>query len=302
MAFPRLFRVHKIDLIFNLGDVPIPSDIPQVYLFDCPYRVYPDSVVWDRMDTKSRLASGVRSLVFKRWIRHATAVIAQTETMKGLLTSLYGLAGITVIPNAVSLENMAGGEPFYFDLPKDKTKLLYLTCYYPHKNLEVFLPLAKRIKEMALPYCLVVTLDATQHSKAVEFLNSIRSKELEDVIINVGPVPMANVPSLYAQCDALLMPTLLESFSGTYVEAMYHRKTILTSDFDFARDVCGDAAYYFDPLDPESILSAITLAFEEDRDRESRIEKGRIKLDGLLSWEQAFDKYQAVLEDVINED
>ena len=228
-------------------------------------------------------------------------MIAQTETMKGLLTSLYGLEGITVIPNAVSLENMSGGESFDFDLPKAKTKLLYLTYYYPHKNIEVFLPLARRIKEMALPYCLVVTLDAAQHSRAKAFLNSIRSEELQDVLINVGPVLMDNVPSLYAQCDALLMPTLLESFSGTYVEAMYHEKTILTSDLDFARDVCGDAAFYFDPLDSDSILSAITLAFAKDGERESRIEKGRMKLDGLLSWEQAFDKYQAILIEAINE-
>ena len=31
------------------------------------------------------------------------------------------------------------------------------------------------------------------------------------------------------------MPTLLESFSGTYVESMYFEKPILTSDLDFAK-------------------------------------------------------------------
>lgn len=300
MALPRLMRAHKIDLIFNLGDIPIPSNISQVYLFDWSYAVYPESVVWKKMDTKSFLIRRVKLFVFKRWIGQVTAVIAQTEAMKRLLVALYGLENVTVIPNAVSLENMGGGKLFDFDLSRDKTKLLYLTYYYPHKNLEIFLLLARKIKEMTLPYCLVVTIDATQHSKAEEFLNTVWSEELQDIIINVGPVPMDNVPSLYTQCDALLMPTLLESFSGTYVEAMYHQKTILTSDLDFARDVCGDAAYYFDPLDSDSILSAITLAFEEERERDSRIEKGRMKLDKLLNWAQAFDKFQVLLEDTID--
>jgi len=45
VALPRLMRAHKIDIIFNLGDIPIPSHIPQVYLFDWSYAVYPDNVV-----------------------------------------------------------------------------------------------------------------------------------------------------------------------------------------------------------------------------------------------------------------
>jgi len=65
------------------------------------------------------------------------------------------------------------------------------------------------------------------------------------------------VPSLYAQSDALLMPTLLESFSGTYVEAMFHKIVILTSKLDFAEDVCGESAFYFDPTSPEDILASI---------------------------------------------
>lgn len=121
---------------------------------------------------------------------------------------------------------------------------------------------------------------------------------MDEIVINVGPVSMDVVPSLYSQCDALLMPTLLESFSGTYVEAMFHHKTILTSNLDFAKDVCGQAAFYFDPLDPDSILSAINHAFEDNDKRMRKIEKGRKQLDQLLSWDQVFEKYQALLKDV----
>ena len=100
----------------------------------------------------------------------------------------------------------------------------------------------------------MITLASEQHFKAARILQTLKKERLDEVVINVGPVRMSNVPSLYNQCDGLLMPTLLESFSGTYVEAMYHRKTILTSRLDFAEDVCGAAAFYFNPLDENSIL------------------------------------------------
>ncbi len=299
VVMPWLLRFYKIDAVLNLGDIVIPTSIPQLYLFDWPYAVYPNSVVWSRMDAKSYLTRRVKLFVFKRWIKNVTTVIAQTETMKGKLESLYALKNVEVVPNAVPLENMTGGSFFDFDLPKNKIKFLYLTYYYSHKNLELFLPLARRIKENSLPYCIVVTIDSKQHSRAKRFLNSIKNERLDDVIINVRPVAMDAVPSLYDQCDALLMPTLLESFSATYVEAMFHRKTILTSNLDFAKDVCGQSAFYFDPLDPDSVLSAIQRAFEDTDERTRRIEEGRKRLDRLLSWNEVFAKCQTLLENVL---
>ena len=153
---------------------------------------------------------------------------------------------------------------------------------------------------MRFPYCLIVTIAAWQHRRAKELLDSLQKEGLDDTVINVGPVQMNYVPALYSQCDALLMPTLLESFSGTYVEAMYHRKVILTSNLDFAEDVCGEAAFYFDPLDVDSISDAINLAFGDDELRMQRIEEGARKLNEMPDWKQVFEKYQYVLQNIIN--
>jgi len=228
-AIPSLLRRYRVNLILNLGDIVIPSSLPQVYNFDWPYAVYPESIVWNRLDFPSYVERKAKLFLFKRYLRNATIVIAQSGTMKRRLEQLHGLSNIQIVPNAVSLENLSGGRARDFHLPKAKRKLLYLTHYYSHKNLEVLLPLAHRIKARGLPYCLVTTVSATQHRQARAFLDAVRQQGLDTEIINIGPVPMEEVPSLYAQSDALLMPTLLESFSGTYVEAMFHKIVILTS-------------------------------------------------------------------------
>ena len=95
------------------------------------------------------------------------------------------------------------------------------------------------------------------------------------------------------------LPSLLESFSGTYVEAMFHGKTILTSDFDFARDVCAQAAFYFDPLDPNSILSSIIRAFGDNEERMRRVREGTRRLTERPEWRDVFDHHLALLDEMM---
>ncbi len=297
---PKMIKDLNIDIIFNLADIPIPSDISQIFLFDWPYAAYPESTVWGTMDFKSSLIRRSKLYFFKKYLHHPKIVIAQTETVKKRLESIYGLKNIEVVPNAVSLENMGDGDEYDFNFPDGK-KLLYLTYYYPHKNLEIFIPLAQEIKRLELDYKLITTIDTSQHTGAAKFLEDIKKFDLENIIINIGPVDMKNVPSLYRQCDGLLMPTLLESFSGTYVEAMYHQIPIFTSDIDFASGVCEEAAFYFDPFDEKSILESINYAFENDKIRKEKINAGQKVLNNLLTWEQAFEKYQILIENIRNE-
>jgi len=295
-VMPKLLKNYNIDSILNIGAIAIPTNIPQLYLFQWAYAVYPNSIVWKRMDIKNYLSRKIKLFVFTKYIKYATAIIAQTKTMKKKLEFIYKLKNVEIVPNAVSLKNINGGKLFNFNLPKDKIKLLYLTYYYSHKNLEIFLPLAKKIKKMSLPYCIITTIAPTQHKRAKEFLNNVKNEKLDDIILNIGPVTMANVPSLYSQCDALLMPTLLETYGLPYVEAMYHQKTIFTSNLDFAKDVCGEAAFYFDPLDVNSILSSIKFAFKNNNIRIKKIKEGKEKLGRLLNCKQVFERYQELLD------
>lgn len=295
-----IVRKYNIGVILNFGDIIIPIKTPQVYLFDWAYAIYPESITWSRMDPKEKIIRKIKVMLIGRYIKMPEVIIAQTDVSRRRLIKYYEPKRIEVIPNAVSLDHLTGGKKRNFNLPWGSVKLLYLTKYYTHKNIEIFIPLALLIKEKRLPWVLIITIDERQHRNAKRLLNEIESLKLEQIIINVGPVEMESLPSLYEQSDALLMPTLLESFSGTYVEAMYHGKTILTSDYDFAHEICGDAAYYFDPMVVDTIFQAIQIAFSDSGTRYRKVAEGRHRLDGMLSWSQVFQRTQdTVLEWII---
>jgi len=299
-VIPRLVRKHKCDLIFNLADVPMPANAKQIFLFDWSYAAFPESPVWQMMDLKSWVIRKAKLHYFKKYLQHVDLMIAQTPVMKERLESLYDLRDVEVVPNAVSLDNLGLEETRDFRLG-DGLNLLYLTYYYPHKNLEVFLPLAREIKARKEQIRVITTIAPEQHPKAAQFLRDVKREGLDDVIHNIGPVSMKDVPSLFRQTDGLLMPTLLESFSGTYVEAMFHSKPIFTSDLPFATGVCQDAAYYFDPQDPREILEKILQSQRDPETRNRKIVAGKRVLGGLLTWEQAFDAYRHLFGKVFAE-
>ena len=114
--------------------------------------------------------------------------------------------------------------------------------------MEIFIPLAKKIKEQALHYQIIITISKNQSKEAKLYCQKIIQESLDSVIINVGSVYLEDIPHLYQLTDGLLLPTLLESYSGTYIEALFYEKPIFTSYFDFTKTVCKEAAFYFDPF------------------------------------------------------
>lgn len=294
LAMPRLLRRHRIEAILNFGDIVIPAAIPQLYNFDWAFAVYPEGSFWSRLKPSERLLYNVKLFFFRAYLKHATIVMAQTQAMVDRLRSSYRLPRVELVPPAVDAPREEAVAR-RFALPSGRMTFVYPANYYPHKNHDVLLDVARRIRSRRQPLTMVVTLDPDEHPGAAAFLGRVEQESLTAEIANVGRVPGAHMPSLYRECDALLMPSLLETFGFPYVEAMQHGLAILTSDRDFARSVCGDAAIYFDPADPESIAAEMERVFADELLRRDKTAIGAARSAAMWSSRQVFDRYQELL-------
>ena len=54
------------------------------------------------------------------------------------------------------------------------------------------------------------------------------------------------------------MPALIESYGLPYIEAQSLGIPIFTSNRDFAKELCKDSAFYFDPHDSKDIYKCIS--------------------------------------------
>ena len=140
-------------------------------------------------------------------------------------------------------------------------------------------------------YEFILTIDENNFSKYFS--------DFKENIINLGPVESKFCPYIYQQADALFLPTLLESFTASYPEAMKMKLPILTSNYSFAKDICGDAALYFDPLDPDDIAEKIKLVASNQHLRDKLIRNGQEILKTFETPETRARKTIELLEELI---
>ena len=148
----KLVTSHSFDVLLNFGDIPARVSAKQVFYFDWPYAVYDDIELWSRMRF-----SELVSKIFKRAYFHLAGdrpeyYIVQTQTMKKRLSAKLNNKPISVI-------DVGFNEADFIDLqavegafkPHIIPTLIYPTVMYPHKNVEILLPVAKYLKARNFP-------------------------------------------------------------------------------------------------------------------------------------------------------
>ncbi len=288
----RKINEFEPDLVLCLGNRGVAyRGARQLLLCHDPHLFYP-SQFYARETPKKKLVKWFQRRRLARDLKNTDTLFVQTEVAARRIGELFAYRGKTVIlPNAVSVDvneaPIGSQAPELIKQRAAKFKLFYLTRYYPHKNLELLVDLFDAFRDRLSGVCLFLTVEATQHPLANRLLADIERRGLGDSIINVGPLAQAELPTYFSHVDALIMPTTLESFSGTYLEAMSFSCPILTSDLDFARSICGDAALYFNPWDVESLFQALMRLIADPSLGEELRAKGRERLQSFgTTWEE----------------
>jgi hypothetical protein len=80
---------------------------------------------------------------------------------------------------------------------------------------------------------------------------------------------------------------------------MYHRLPILTSDLDFARAVCGDAALFFDPFDPVSIKNRIIQVMDSRCLQSDLVERGLVTLQKYPMNSDKVSSYIKIISEIL---
>ncbi len=214
----------------------------------------------------------------------------ESEDSKQRLSSFLNVSRnkISAISNTY---NPVFNQPLYEDnlLPpktKNEFRLVTISSYYKHKNLEIIkdvIPLLQQIKKTHFTF--ILTIEQSLFEKIF--------KGFERNLINLGPIPIRWCPKVYHESDALFLPTLVEIFTASYPEAMKMNKPILTSDLPFAHEICGEAAEFFDPLNPEDVASKIINLSNNPERQRLLIRKGE---EQLLQFETSESRARKLLE------
>lgn len=302
---PGVARDIAPDITIGLGNRALTGiSSPQLVLLHDPHLFYPVKHYARESSSRKMLKSFQRRRLAADLGRLAILLV-QTDTAEARVRECFAYTGRVVkIPNAISKNVeplLEYPEPDEFRTYRNYFKLFYLTRYYPHKNIEFLVDLFERYPDRTKNIRLFLTIDSKQHTGAKRLLHRLEKNRLRDRIINVGPLRQNQLGQFFSHSDALVMPTTLESYSGAYLEAMAFRTPILTSDLDFAREICGDAALYFNPWDIESLATSLDQVIKNKDLREKLKVLGAARLKCLqVNWNTNGRRVATLIDEMLS--
>jgi glycosyltransferase involved in cell wall biosynthesis len=232
----RALGLGELEAIhFPLG-VMIPTvDSPPAAttMHDLQHEVFPEFF--------SRGQLAYRRLVYGWTMRRSTVVVTDSEHARGTLVERHGLD-----PGRVRAIHLAvDHERFTPDGRQREPFLLYPANAWPHKNhprlFQAFALVRRERPELKL------LLTGAGHQRL----------HLPAGVESLGHVPIERLVDLYRTAAALVYPSLYEGFGIPPLEAMACACPAAVSEAASLPEICGQAAVYFDPLEPESIADGI---------------------------------------------
>jgi len=172
--------------------------------------------------------------------------------------------------------------------------MLSVSSTASHKNLKIMIPVSEYLEQKHPDFQFRFVL--TCEESAMPVPASIRHH-----FVFVGKVDVSECPNLYEQADIMFMPTLLECFTATYPEAMRMDVPIVTTDLEFARGLCEDAACYYSAIDAEAAAEAIYKVATDKEYASQLVTNGKEQVKKYDNYQQRADKLIKILEEITND-
>lgn len=222
----------------------------------------------------------------KKEIERANHVTAISEFTKSQIQSSIPQSDkmVDVIYNGLEyLPDLDPTRPSYINGHKF---FFTISLFSSKKNFEVLVSMMNHFPNTKL-------IIAGDHDTSYgEFIKKEISKlGLENQVVLPGKIPNSEKVYLYKFCEAFLFSSIAEGFGFPPIEAMQFGKPVFLSRFTSLPEVGGDAAYYFDSFEPESMANTIKQGLNDFQsniyEREIEIKRQASK----FTWKKSMEKY-----------
>jgi glycosyltransferase involved in cell wall biosynthesis len=236
------------------------------------------------------------SIMFRAVRKKADGILCVSEFGKEQLVMFcpQGKQSVTVVYNGVDRGWQANSA---WSSPHPKPYILFVGNVKPHKNLRRLLDAFMLVEK---EFCDLVIIgrregfitgdpDLVQHAsrmkERVHFLGEIDHED-------------ERLRRYYAAAEALVLPSLYESFGLPALEAMALGCPVIVSKVGGLPEVCGDAALYVNPYDVSNIAAQIERILT-DRTLRDRLKQAGIARAEQFDWDRAATSTVEVITDLL---
>ncbi len=270
---------YGLDVMFNPGfTAPLLAPCRCVTTFhDMQHKRHPEYFRWFDLPVWR----------FMLWAaaHRSRRIIAVSEVTRADVAHFYRLSPerIVVAPHGVN--------PEFFEIGRSRLEryLLYPSTLHPHKNHERLIRAYARKRHEEK---LVLAGMRGFQTQVIEKL--IADLGLGDSVKLTGWLSRAELLRLYERAYAFIYPSTFEGFGMPVLEALAAGIPVACSSIPPLREVAGDAALFFDPLDEDAIAEALERISGDDQLRGQLAAAGP-KRARSFTWERAAETTLAAL-------
>jgi len=274
----EIIKNKKCKICFTVfGPSYLALDIPEFTGFANPYVTNAGPAAYKNHTFFEKLFVSAIHEIKKHYLSRAKEFWVETKTAQmGLAKALaVDVARIHVVPNTIN--------PLFVPSPnlppESPLRFLYLSAYYKHKNHFFLIDVARELKNKypGLKFKFVVSLP--QHEfPFMELMRRAKQSALAEHFETLGYLNVQQCAQAYAESHVVFHPSLLEVFSATYLEAFAARRPLVVTDLDFAHEICGPGAIYFNHTSAEDAARSLYSAATDKELREKMIILGSAQL------------------------
>jgi glycosyltransferase involved in cell wall biosynthesis len=281
MVLPFEAARYRLDVMFNPGfTAPIFAPCRQVTVFhDLQHKRHPEYFRWFDLP--------FWQLLLWAAAHRSHRLIAVSEATRSDLLHYYRIPKerVTVVHHGV--------EPAFSRLDRShmESYLLCVSTLHPHKNLPRLIRAYGRKKR---DFRLILPGLRGFHANTIERL--IEEMGLRDSVRITGWVPREELYTLYERARAFVYPSTFEGFGMPVLEALAAGIPVACSNIPPLREVAGDAALFFDPMNEDDIASGIERLMDDASLQERLTTSGRERA-RAFTWRQSAEQtLKALLE------
>jgi alpha-1,3-rhamnosyl/mannosyltransferase len=179
-------------------------------------------------------------------------------------------------------------------LPPRVPYLLSVANFQPRKNLTRLVRAAAALREVAQGDLALVLLGTGAEDEARPLREAAAAAGRKAIIRMPGYRQGTTLRAAYAEAQALVFPSLCESFGIPVVEAMAQGIPTALANSTALPEIGGDAAWYFDPQSQDAITITLRELLDHPEVCNERVALGRA-IAARYRWQSANDRLVAAL-------
>ena len=313
---PEQIQASGADILLSAGNFALRnSPIPQILLSGNSLYLSKEFVrdLRDRHEFRMLAEHCARSVLAKRSIAWADRTVAPSQTFAAELRQWTGESKIVAIHHGFDRDAFFRDQAplpaevqSKLDSSAHALRLLFVSHYNYYRNFEtlfraVALLSKKHGKDVKLfSTCRLVQNDTPGSYQVGRAAALIHELGIAGNIVELGEIPNRLLHHVYRACQIYVTASYAETFAHPLVEAMACKLPVVASNLPVHREICRDAAIYFNCFSPQELAQCI-LELSGRQELGTKMSDAGESRSRAFSWARHTEELLAVMKSLVPE-